>query len=92
MCPGAGFNDINTNINLLKAFAVGRANYIPVITILMEMFELSLINESYLNPCEDEDKAFSDVVEWSAKRCKWPKSYKENGNAAIKIIENGNCI
>ena len=90
MCPGAGFNDVNTNINLLKAFAVGRSNFIPVISIFMEMFELSLINEE-LNPPENEKKKFSDVSEWSENRCKWPKSYKNDLKDATpkSIIENG---
>ena len=80
MCPGAGFNDVRCNHLFLKLIAVGRANFFPLVTILRDMYDLSLINE-YLHSDSNSGygyyngREFSDRVEWSRNRCKWPKSW-----------------
>ena len=83
MCPGAGFNDAGTTLNLLKCYAVSRANDVPVMTISMEMFELSLIS-AFLNPSGPSGRAaFTDAKAW-IRQCTFPKNYGSN----LKIIEH----
>ena len=84
MCPGAGFNDTGTNLNLLKCFAVSKANLVPAMTIYVEMFELSLI-DACLNPKGVGGKpAFTEPMAW-INQCQFPKNYGKN----TKLIEEG---
>eukprot|EP01084_Bolivina_argentea_P104518 187136_1 len=71
-CPNAGFQDSGKNANLLKTIAVGRSNQIPLISMFIDMFELSHIDQVINNKEE-----FRTETEW-VEKCYFFKNYKQN--------------
>ncbi len=75
-CPNAGFQDSGKNANLLKTIAVGSSNQIGLISMFIDMFELSHIDQIMNNKTE-----FRTETEWVEKCNPFFKNYKQNINA-----------